>query len=52
MNALGCPLILVGWQGSQVNALAMALAGTVDTVNLNLTRVQGGSMILYMILLN
>ena len=48
MNALGCPLNLVGWQGSQVNALVKGLAGTVNTASLNLTTVQGGSMTLYM----
>ena len=48
MNALGCPLNLVGWQGSQVNALVKVLVGTVNTASLNLTTVQGGSMNLYM----
>ena len=28
MNALGCPLNLVGWQASQVNVLVKALVGT------------------------
>ena len=42
MNALGCPLNLVGWQESQVSAYAKALAGTVNTASLNLTTVQGG----------
>ena len=41
-NALGCPLNLVGWQGSQVNAHAKALAGTVNTASLNSATVQGG----------
>ena len=30
MNALGCLLNLVGWQGSQINAHPKALAGTVE----------------------
>ena len=34
MNTLGCPLNLVGWQGSQVNAHAKALVGTVNTASL------------------
>ena len=38
MNTPGCLLNVVGWQGSQVNALA----GTVNTASLNLTTVQGG----------
>ena len=42
MNTLGCPLNLVGWQGSQVNTHAKALAGTVNTASSNLTTVQGG----------
>ena len=42
MNALGCPLNLAGWQGSQVNAHAKALAGTVNTASLNSATVQGG----------
>ena len=42
MNALGCPLNLVGWQGSQVNTHAKALAGTVNTARLNSTAIQGG----------
>ena len=42
MNTLGCPLNLVGWQGSQVIAHAKALAETVNTASLNLTTVQGG----------
>ena len=52
MNALKCSLNLLGWQGSQVKAHVMALAGTVNTASLNLTTVQGGPMTLYMILLN
>ena len=52
MNALGCLLNLVGWQGSQVNAHAKALAGTMITASLNLTTVQGGPMTLLMIFLN
>ena len=52
MNALGCPLNLVGWQGSQVNAHAKALAGTVNTASLNLTTVQGGPIILLVIFLS
>ena len=43
-NALGCTLNLVGWQGSQVNAHAKALAGTVNTASLNLATVQGGAI--------
>ena len=42
MNALECPLNLVGWQGSQVNAHAKTLAGTVNTASLNSEAVQGG----------
>ena len=42
MNTLRYPLNLVGWQGSQVNAHAKALAGTVNTASLNLAAVQGG----------
>ena len=42
MNTLRYPLNLVGWQGSQVNAHAKALAGTVNTASLNLAMVQGG----------
>ena len=42
MNTLGCPLNLVSWQGSQVNAHAKAMAGTVNTTSLNLATVQGG----------
>ena len=42
MNTMGCPLNLVGWQGSQVNAHAKALAGTMDTASLNVATVQGG----------
>ena len=42
MNTLRYPLNLVGWQGSQVNAHAKALAGTVNTASLNLATVQGG----------
>ena len=41
MNTLGCPLNLVGWQGSQVNAHAKALVGTVNTASMNLATVQG-----------
>ena len=41
MNTLGCPLNLVGWQGSQVNAHAKALVETVSTASLNLATVQG-----------
>ena len=52
MNALGCPLNLVGWQGSQVNAHAKALVGTVNIASLNLTTVQGEPMTLLMIFLN
>ena len=52
MNTLMYPLNLVGWQGSQVNAHAKALVGTVNTASLNLTTVQGGPMTLFMILLN
>ena len=44
MNTLGCPLNFVGWQGSQVNAHAKALAGTVNTASLNLATVQEGSI--------
>ena len=42
MNTLMYPLNLVGWQGSQVNAHAKALVGTVNTASLNLAAVQGG----------
>ena len=42
MNTLMYPLTLVGWQGSQVNAHAKALARTVNTASLNLPAVQGG----------
>ena len=42
MNTLMYPLNLVGWQGSQVNAHAKALVGTVNTASLNLATVQGG----------
>ena len=42
MNTLGCPLNLVDWQGSQVNAHAKALVGTVNTASLNQATVQGG----------
>ena len=42
MNTLWCSLNLVGWQRSQVNAHAKALAGTVNTASLNLATVQGG----------
>ena len=42
MNTLGCPLNLVGWQGSQVSAHAKALVGTVNTASLNFATVQGG----------
>ena len=52
INVLGCPLNLVGWQGSQVNAHTKAQAGTVNTASLNLTIVQGGPMTLLMIFLN
>ena len=45
MNALGCPLNLVGWQGSQVNAHLKALAGTINIASLNLTKVQGGHVV-------
>ena len=48
----GAPLNLVGWQGSQVNAHAKALVVTVNTASLNLATVQGGPMILFMIVLN
>ena len=48
MNALGCSLNVVGWQGSQVNALVKALAGTVNAASMNLTTGQGGPMALYM----
>ena len=30
MNALGCPLNLVGWQGSQVNAHVKAFGGNCE----------------------
>ena len=42
MNTLECPINLVGWQESQVNVHAKALAGTVNTGSLNLATVQGG----------
>ena len=42
MNTLMYPLNLIGWQGSQVNAYAKALVGTVNTASLNLAKVQGG----------
>ena len=42
MNILRYPSNLVGWQGSQINAHAKALAGTVNTASLNLATVQGG----------
>ena len=42
MNTLMYPLTSVGWQGSQVNAHAKALAGTMNTASLNLATVQGG----------
>ena len=42
MNTLRYPLNLIGWQGSQVNAHAKALAGTVNTASLNFATVQGG----------
>ena len=42
MTTLRYPLNLVGWQGSQVNAHAKALVGTVNTASLNLATVQGG----------
>ena len=42
MNALGCPLNLVGWQQSQVSAHAKTLAGIVNTASLNSAAVQGG----------
>ena len=42
MNTLGCLLNLVCWQGSQVNAHAKALEGTVNTATLNFATVQGG----------
>ena len=45
MNALGCPLNLVGWQGSQVTGLVKALVETVNTASLNLTTVQGGHVV-------
>ena len=44
MNTLRYPSNLVGWQGSQVNAHAKALVGTVNTASLNLTTLQGGSI--------
>ena len=40
MKTLRCPLNLVGWQGSQVNAHGKALAGTENTASLNLATVQ------------
>ena len=42
MNTLTYPLNVVGWQGSQVNAHAKALARTVNTASLNLATVQLG----------
>ena len=45
MNALGCPLNLVGWQESQVSAHAKAFAGTVNTASLNSAAVQGGHVV-------
>ena len=45
MNALGCLLNLVGWQGSQVNAHAKALVGTVNTASLNSAVVQRGYVV-------
>ena len=50
MNTLMYPLNLVGWQGSQVNAHAKALVGTVNTASLNLPAVQGGPVLLLEIL--
>ena len=41
MNALGCPLNLVGWQWSQISAQAKAVAGIVNTASLISTTVQG-----------
>ena len=41
MNALGCPLNLVGWQWSQISAHAKAYAGIVNTASLNSSTVQG-----------
>ena len=40
MNALGCPLNLVGWQWSQINAHAKAKVGIVNTASLNSTLVE------------
>ena len=50
MNTLRYPLNVVGWQGSQVNAHAKALVGTVNTTSLNLATVQGGPSDLIMLL--
>ena len=47
MNTLMYSLNLVGWQGSQVNAHAKALVGTVNTASLNLTAVHGGPVDFY-----
>ena len=44
MGTLRYPLNLVGWQGSQVNAHANALAGTVNTTSSNLATEQVGSV--------
>ena len=44
MNTPRYPLNLVDWQGSQVNAHAKALAGTVNTASFNLATVEGGSV--------
>ena len=45
MNTLQYPLNLVDLQGSQFTKLAQALAGTVNTVSLNLTAGQAGSRV-------
>ena len=42
MNSMGCPLNLVGWQGSQVSAHAKALVGSVNTASSNFAKIQGG----------
>ena len=42
MNTFRYPLNLVCWQGSQINAHAKALVGTVNPASLNLATVQGG----------
>ena len=42
MNTLMYPLNLVGWQGSQVNAHAKTLVGSLHTASLNFATVQGG----------